>query len=92
MLDVIGYTSAMTTAEVTPHGIQFGITLIFFIGTVILIGSALLLSNKVVLNKETHAILKSEIERLEAGGSKKDVTPEAKDVCEKLTGHSYESL
>lgn len=92
MLDVIGYSSAMTTAEGTPHEIQLGITLIFFIGTVLLIGSALLLSNKIVLNKETHAILKAEIERLEAGGSKKDVSPEAKEICEELTGHDYDTL
>ena len=82
----------MTTASATPYDVQFGIAVIFLVGTVLLIGSALIISRKVVLNKDTHAILKAEIERLEAGGSKKDVSPEAKEICEALTGHEYDTL
>ena len=64
----------------------------FFIGPVILIAAAFLLSTRFKLNRETHEILKNEMERLENGGSKKDVTPVSKKVAEELTGHPYEKL
>lgn len=93
LLNCTGYnSSAMTSVATTPQAVQTGITVIFFVGTVILIGLALILSRHIYLNRDTHAILKAEIERLEAGGSKDDVTSETKKVCEELTGHPYESL
>lgn len=61
-------------------------------GPLILIGIALIISRFIYLNAETHEVLRAEIDRLEAGGSKEDVTPEARKVCEKLTGHRYEEL
>ncbi len=42
------------------------------------------------LNKERHKILLDEIARVYAGGSMKDVTPEARAVVEDLTGWKYE--
>ncbi|WP_083487297.1 MFS transporter [Limosilactobacillus secaliphilus] len=42
------------------------------------------------LNKERHKILLDEIARVHAGGSMKDVTPEARAVVEDLTGWKYE--
>ena len=42
------------------------------------------------LTRHNHALLVSEIERLKAGGSKYDVTPEARLVAEQLTGWPYE--
>lgn len=41
---------------------------------------------------KNHRIICEEWERLEAGGSKADVNPEVKNVCEKLTGLPYDSL
>ena len=41
---------------------------------------------------KTHAIILAEIERLDAGGKKDEVTPETKRVCELLTGMPYEKL
>ena len=41
---------------------------------------------------KNHRIIREEWDRLEAGGSKADVDPEVKKVCEKLTGLPYESL
>ncbi|MEB0015264.1 hypothetical protein QN416_27125, partial [Glaciimonas sp. Cout2] len=43
------------------------------------------------LDPQNHAVLRAEIDRLEAGGSKDEVTSEARVVVEKLTGHPYES-
>lgn len=90
LLAEIGYNSkTMTTFASTPNGVKTGIAMIFFLGPVILIAWALLLSFKFKLNKQTHEILKQEIKRLEDGGSKKDVTPKAKEVVEELTGYPY---
>lgn len=93
LLNFTGYDAAtMKDVASTPQNVEVGITAIFFVGTVLLIALAFWQSRHVYLNRETHAILKAEIERLEEGGSKADVTPEAKRVCEELTGHPYESL
>ncbi|MCX0279032.1 MFS transporter [Bombilactobacillus mellis] len=93
LLAEIGFNSkTMTTYGTTPHGIQLGINVIFFVGPVVLILWALLLSLKFKLNRQTHEVLKKEIERLENGGAKADVTQEAKKVVEELTGESYEKV
>ena len=95
ILSGIGYSAdkMKTFADMAsvPH-VQTGIALTFLLGTVLLIALALLESRKVYLNRDTHAILEAEIARLEAGGSKADVTPEAREVCEELTGRKYEQL
>lgn len=63
-----------------------------FIGTGGLLVISLVLAFGFKLNKQTHAVLIAEIERLKAGGSKVDVTPETRSVCENLTGYEYEKL
>ena len=93
LLAEIGFNSkTMLDAVTTPSTIQTGIAIIFFIGPVVLIALALILSRSFKLNRQTHEILKNEISRLEQGGSKKDVSPEARLVTEELTGHPYETL
>ena len=95
ILSAIGYNSATMKhfgdMAAFPQ-VQTGIALTFFLGTVVLIVLAFIESRKVYLNKQTHAVLEAEIARLEAGGSKADVTPEARKVCEELTGRAYEEL
>jgi oligogalacturonide transporter len=93
LLAEIGFNSkTMTNFASTPYDIQMSIVLIFFVGPVVLIIAALFLSRKFQLNRQTHEILKNEIHRLEEGGSKQNVEPEAKRVAEELTGHSYDKL
>lgn len=93
LLAEIGFNSkTMLDAITTPSTIQTGIAIIFFVGPVVLIALALILSRSFKLNRQTHEILKNEISRLEQGGSKKDVSPEARLVTEELTGHPYETL
>lgn len=95
ILSLIGYNASTmkTFSDMAAYpGVQSGIAWTFFFGTVVLVALALLLSRKVYLSRETHAVLRAEIERLEAGGSKADVTPEAREVCEELTGKRYEDL
>ncbi|MET0887501.1 MAG: hypothetical protein ABWX92_13740, partial [Mycetocola sp.] len=67
------------------------IALVVIVGPLVLIAIAFAVSRFMHLNPQTHAVLRAEIDRLEAGGSKDDVTPEARAVVEKLTGHPYES-
>lgn len=93
LLEVIGFNSkTMLNYGTTPHSIQFGIMLIFFVGPVLLVGWALWISRKFKLNRDTHEILKNEINRLEDGGSKAKVSPETKKVVEELTGESYDKV
>lgn len=93
LLEVIGFNSkTMLNYGTTPHSIQFGIMLIFFVGPVLLVGWALWISRKFKLNRDTHEILKNEINRLEDGGSKAKVSPETKKVVEELTGESYDMV
>ncbi|MGN8983181.1 MFS transporter [Enterococcus villorum] len=93
LLADIGFNSkTMTNFSNTPHHIQTGIALIFFVAPVILIALALIASTTFQLNRQTHEILKKEIHRLEAGGSKEDVLPETKKVVETLTGHPYQEV
>ena len=95
LLSAIGYDSQTMKhfSDMAQYpGVQTGIAVIFFVGTAVMIALALFESRKVYLNKETHAVLEEEIARLENGGSKADVTPEARKVCEELTGRKYEQL
>ena len=62
------------------------------IGTGGLIAIALFFAWRFKLNKQSHAVLVQEIDRLKSGGSKADVTPEARAVAEELTGFKYEAL
>lgn len=93
LLSAIGFQSkVMTDITNTPHNIQVGIALIFFIAPVILLALALLMSLSFKLNRKTHEVLKCEISRLSEGGLKQDVDPETKQIVEELTGHPYNTL
>lgn len=63
-----------------------------FIGTGGLVGLALFFAWRFKLNKQTHAMLIQEIDRLKAGGRKEDVSVASKAVVEELTGYKYENL
>ncbi|PGC29333.1 MFS transporter [Bacillus pseudomycoides] len=93
LLAEIGFDpNTMTTATQVPHNVQTGVALIFFVAPVVLIALALIASWFFKLNRETHTILKEEIDRLDNGGSKADVTPQAKEIVEELTGRPYEAI
>lgn len=65
---------------------------ILLYGCIGLLVLALIFAVTFKLNKRTHGILVDEIDRLKAGGSKADVTPEAKAIVENLTGYKYEDV
>ena len=90
-LEEIGFNSTtMTTHANTPLGIQHGIMLIFIFVPIGLLAAALIAARTFKLNRANHDILKAELQRLEEGGSKADVSLETRQVVELLTGHSYE--
>ena len=84
-----GYKEGQTVQSVAT---QDTIVSILIIGTggLILIAFCVALTFK--LNRDTHDILVDEMNRLKEGGSKADVTPEAKEVVEELTGFKYEQV
>ena len=52
----------------------------------------IIFSTRFKINPKNFEILKNEINRLENGGSKEDVNPNTKAVCEILTGQKYSKL
>jgi oligogalacturonide transporter len=64
--------------------------LVLGVGGLLLIAFLTMLTFR--LNKRTHAIVLNEVDRLRAGGDKKDVDPETKKVVEDLTGVKYEKV
>ncbi|OCG33588.1 MFS transporter [Gilliamella sp. Fer2-1] len=65
------------------------ISILFVGGTIGLLIIALIFALTFKLNKQTHAILVNEIDRLKNNGSKNNVTEETRKVVENLTGHKY---
>lgn len=89
LLEELGYVSTATTQTA---GVTDRVAWLFVVAPIVLILIALLVSWTFQLNRQTHKVLQLEISRLENGGAKKDVTPEAKKVAEELTGHPYDKL
>jgi len=79
-------------SQVQPVEAVNMIAMLLFIGTVGLLLIALWQALTFRLNKRTHKIFVDEVERLKANGSKRDVTPETREIVEDLTGHSYDTL
>ena len=89
LLDVIGYVPmASQQGQSTLSWMR-----ILFIGLpVLLIALAIFVSRFFKMTPENHAIMIGELERLRAGGSKRDSSPETRLLCEKLTGHPYDAI
>ncbi len=71
---------------------QNAILIVLIVVPVISIAIAWWMVARFNLNQRTHKILHDEIDRLEAGGNKKDVNPKTKALVENLTGYSYEQM
>ncbi|MDZ7794865.1 MAG: MFS transporter [Spirochaetia bacterium] len=101
MLSLIGFVSPeivvvngipKAVAQVQSPETLANLKLLFFATPVVFLITGFLVSLKFKITPETHKILTDEIARLKAGGSKADVSPETKAVCEELTGSKYEKL
>jgi Na+/melibiose symporter and related transporters len=73
----------------TPSAIQ-GIMIMTVVAPIVLLILTWFVSLRLKLTKEKHKLLVDEVNRVKAGGAKADVTPEAKDAIEELTGYKYD--
>lgn len=88
-IDLIGYNPELKVqAAFTEMGFKYLLVIVPIVVNLI----AILFSLKYKVTPKTHKILKKEIERLKAGGSREDVEPQTQKICETLTGFSYENL
>ncbi|CAJ1229640.1 MFS transporter [Levilactobacillus zymae] len=71
---------------------QNAIMVVLIVVPVISIAIAWWMVSRFNLNQRTHKILHDEIDRLDAGGDKADVTPETKAVVENLTGYKWSQV
>ncbi len=65
---------------------------LFVVAPIILIGFSIFFATRYKITEEKYKLLKSEINRRKAGEPAKDVTPEARAVCEELSGLPYKNL
>lgn len=75
---------------VQPHSAIVGIAVVTIVVPIVLLAIAWIASKRFKLTKETHKLLVDEVERIKAGGEKEDVTEEAKNAVEELTGWQYD--
>lgn len=77
-------------SEVQTQSAINGVLILTIIVPAIFIIIAWIVSKKLKLTGKNHKLLVDEVNRIKAGGSKADVTPEAKKAIEELTGWKYE--
>ncbi len=82
-----GFISGET---VQPESAITAIVAILLFGTLIFLIGGLIVSYRYKLTKENHVVLLSEIERLKNDGPRNNVSKEARQVVEQLTGWEYE--
>lgn len=87
LLQVSGFVK---NAKVQPVHTTDALLILYTIVPIILVAIGIVASYRFNFNKESHAILISEVERLKNGGSKLDVTNQARTVIESLIGFTYE--
>lgn len=79
-------------AEVQTSSAQTAIIICFIIIPLVCLIYSMYLIRTFNLNPDTHKIIKDEINRLQAGGSKAEVDPKTRAVVEDLTGYKYENI
>ncbi len=89
LLDAIGF--AEQAVAQTPETVA-GLRLMFALVPTVFILIALYFSFRYGVTEDRHGVLMAEIQRRKAGGSPSEVPPEARQVCETLTGMPYSRL
>lgn len=90
--EILAHSGFIKGAEVQPPGVGEGVRLALQLVPLTCLGIGIGLSLFFRLDPRNHRILLEEIARLKAGGRKDQVDPEVRDVCQTLTGQSYDSL
>jgi oligogalacturonide transporter len=75
---------------VQPHSAIVAISVITILVPIVLLAIGCISALYFKLTKDSHKLLVDEVNRVKDGGSKADVTPEAKQAIEELTGWKYE--
>ncbi len=89
ILQYFGFVKGSTEQ---PSSFGAGVRSYLMIAPIIILGLGILVSFMFKLDPASHRTMLDEIERLKSGGDKKSVPPKTREVCEKLTGLSYEKL
>lgn len=92
-LSAFGFISTSAKAKhfpKQPASAITGISVVTIVFPIVLLTITWIAASRFKLTKETHKALVDEVERIKAGGSKADVTPEAKEAVEALTGWDYD--
>ncbi|MDY0289463.1 MAG: glycoside-pentoside-hexuronide (GPH):cation symporter [Sphaerochaeta sp.] len=87
LLTLIGFNASLS--QQAPSTIQ-GIRLIFCIAPLVCMMAAVMVSLHYPVTPKAFKVVRTELDRLHAGGLRKDADAETKRLCEKLTGHVYE--
>ncbi|SPS04036.1 MFS transporter [Latilactobacillus sakei] len=87
VLDSFGFKEGATVQSTSAVHAIIGI-LVLGVGSMAIVG--ILSVSRLKLNHHTHQILVDEVARIHDGGSMADVTDEAREVVETLTGFKYE--
>ena len=77
---------------VQTEGAQLSIMVVFVVIPLACLIYSMYLIRTFNLNPHTHKVIKDEMDRLQHGGSKADVTPETRSIVEDLTGYSYAEI
>lgn len=88
VLDLIGYVPNVAQSEST----LFWMRMMFFILPGILIILGVIVALRFKITPYTHGILQTELDRLRSGGQKDESSDETREVCQLLTGVSYDRL
>lgn len=89
---VLDNSGFVKNAAHEPVAAQHAIANILLFGTGGLIVLALLVALTFKLNKQSHAVVLDEIERLRQGGRKEDVDPQVAQTVKDLTGVDYQRV
>jgi oligogalacturonide transporter len=92
-LDVVQYQEPINdVVQTQTSSTLLGIRLMFAMVPVLLLLIGIIFSFRFKITPEKHAILIQEIDRLKAGGEKANADSTTKQVCEEITGITYEKL
>jgi oligogalacturonide transporter len=93
-LDAAGYkgsgASRITVQTPQQEGTPARIRVLFALLPILLLATGFAVSFRFKLDPKRHKIMMAEVERLRLGGSKTEVSEEAKATCEVLSGMKYE--
>ncbi|MCR4944652.1 MAG: MFS transporter [Clostridium sp.] len=87
---ILQYSGFVKGEAVQPQSAVNTITIMTVAVPMVLLALCFLAARRLKLTKESHKLLVDEVNRIKAGGDKSQVTAEAKEAIEQLTGYAYD--